>query len=401
MKVTHCPNCQTCFKVTDEQLKLYNGKVRCGRCAFVFNALNHLIEVEEMAAQTLHMPPNAIRQEAAAEKAAPRAVSVEETAAVTAVATATADTAEPPQPAVPAAAEPAPPPAEEQTPAPAEPDGATQAEAGDDNLFIPRAALQEALQTGAVAAETEAAAEVAAASTDAAEEIEIKAPAFADEESPTPAPPEQPVRAGFYVEPELDLDVSPPHELDEEPAQRPSRVFKPIAELNEPLIADEPPASRLKPLWLAGSALAVLLLTGQIAYLNRTQLATSLPGLKPVLEAGCRAVGCTIPLPADDSLISIESSELTPDGNQPNLIRLTATLLNKAEFDQALPLLELTLTDTNDQVVVKRVFEPAAYLDKSQPATSMPAKTELQALISLDTGETKAAGYRLFLFYPK
>ena len=49
----HCPNCQTCFKVTDEQLKLYSGKVRCGCCAFVFNALNHLIEVEEMAAQTL------------------------------------------------------------------------------------------------------------------------------------------------------------------------------------------------------------------------------------------------------------------------------------------------------------------------------------------------------------
>lgn len=399
MKVTHCPNCQTCFKVTDEQLKLYNGKVRCGRCAFVFNALNHLIEVEEMAAQTLHMPPNAIRQEAAAEKAASRAVSVEETAAVTAVATATADTAEPPQPAAPAAAEPAPPPAEEQTQTPAEPDGATPAEAGDDNLFIPRAALQEALQTGAVAAEAETAVEVAT-STDAAEEIEIKAPTF-DEESPTPSTPEQPARAGFYVEPELDLDVSPPHELEEEPSQRPSRVFKPIAELNEPLIADEPPASRLKPVWLAGSALALLLLVGQLAYLNRTQLAISLPGLKPALEAGCRALGCSIPLPADDSLISIESSELTPDGSQPNLIRLTATLLNKAEFDQALPLLELTLTDTNDQVVVKRIFEPSAYLDKSQPATSMPAKAELQALISLDTGETKAAGYRLFLFYPK
>jgi hypothetical protein len=31
----------------------------------------------------------------------------------------------------------------------------------------------------------------------------------------------------------------------------------------------------------------------------------------------------------------------------------------------------------------------------------MLAKAETQALLSLDIGDTKAAGYRLFLFYPK
>ena len=64
-------------------------------------------------------------------------------------------------------------------------------------------------------------------------------------------------------------------------------------------------------------------------------------------------------------------------------------------------MLELTLTDTSDQTVVRKVFEPSSYLDKSHPVSAMLAKSELQANLALDIGDLKAAGYRLFLFYPK
>jgi predicted Zn finger-like uncharacterized protein len=36
--ITHCPQCQTSFKVKAEQLKVANGLVRCGSCLNVFNA---------------------------------------------------------------------------------------------------------------------------------------------------------------------------------------------------------------------------------------------------------------------------------------------------------------------------------------------------------------------------
>ncbi|MDA3869379.1 MAG: zinc-ribbon domain-containing protein, partial [Gammaproteobacteria bacterium] len=36
---TICPHCQTVFKVSDEQLSLADGYVRCGICKEVFNAL--------------------------------------------------------------------------------------------------------------------------------------------------------------------------------------------------------------------------------------------------------------------------------------------------------------------------------------------------------------------------
>lgn len=43
--VTNCPNCQTQFVVTDEQLSQHNGKVRCGHCLHVFDATKELVDV--------------------------------------------------------------------------------------------------------------------------------------------------------------------------------------------------------------------------------------------------------------------------------------------------------------------------------------------------------------------
>lgn len=429
MKVTHCPNCQTCFKVTNEQLKLYNGKVRCGRCAFVFNALNHLIEVEDMSAQTLHMPPNALRQEKAEKPAEKVLEQPAETISPPSPAPeqkANAEVAPQPETGISITTEqPAEPAAEPETPptAPVEVEAEPAATASDSesdeldtNPFIPRAALQEALSGDgnglAIDSDTEATPSPSSNTQDSFdEEIEITAPNDGLDFTSQPIAENEPATAGnettqpaarpFYVEPELDLDVSPAHELEEEAPKRPSRVFKPIADLSAPEPVLMETEDRFRPVWLVGSVVAVLLLVGQIVFANRTQITVGFPGLKPALEAICRGFGCSIPLPADDTLISIESSELNPEANQPNLIRLSATLLNRAEFDQALPMLELTLTDTNDQTMVRKVFEPSTYLDKSHPALAMPAKAELQANLALDIGDLKAAGYRLFLFYPK
>jgi len=41
---TECPSCHTYFKITPEQLKIAEGKVRCGSCDHVFNALSSLAE---------------------------------------------------------------------------------------------------------------------------------------------------------------------------------------------------------------------------------------------------------------------------------------------------------------------------------------------------------------------
>jgi predicted Zn finger-like uncharacterized protein len=54
--VTNCPNCQTQFIVTDEQLNQHSGKVRCGHCLHVFDAKEELVDVNAADAEVLDDP---------------------------------------------------------------------------------------------------------------------------------------------------------------------------------------------------------------------------------------------------------------------------------------------------------------------------------------------------------
>lgn len=49
---TRCPRCQTIFRITPEQLQARAGKVRCGHCQAIFNALETLIEETPAAPAT-------------------------------------------------------------------------------------------------------------------------------------------------------------------------------------------------------------------------------------------------------------------------------------------------------------------------------------------------------------
>jgi predicted Zn finger-like uncharacterized protein len=52
---TTCPSCHAVFRVTPEQLDARGGKVRCGKCAFVFNAFDTLVTPIETV--SLMAPP--------------------------------------------------------------------------------------------------------------------------------------------------------------------------------------------------------------------------------------------------------------------------------------------------------------------------------------------------------
>lgn len=59
MLTTQCPNCGTAFRVTPEQLKARAGKVRCGQCNGVFNALENLQDAAPPAASAAEPAPAA------------------------------------------------------------------------------------------------------------------------------------------------------------------------------------------------------------------------------------------------------------------------------------------------------------------------------------------------------
>ncbi len=166
-------------------------------------------------------------------------------------------------------------------------------------------------------------------------------------------------------------------------------------------IEDTPKKRRFFWLWLIGT---LLLLTGlgmQGLYFYRSDLAAHYPEFKPFLQQFCGVLRCTIRLPANPDLLSIETSNLEADPQQANLVALNAILRNRAKLAQEYPQLELTLTDTQDQMIARRIFTPGEYAKGADLNRGMAPNEEVTVKLNLDLGDLKAAGYRVFLFYPQ
>jgi predicted Zn finger-like uncharacterized protein len=154
-------------------------------------------------------------------------------------------------------------------------------------------------------------------------------------------------------------------------------------------------------LWLAGSAFLLLLLVAQSLVYFRDVIARDMPGLKPMLSTYCNVFGCRITLPRNADLITIESSDLKQMPDRPDEIVFAALLRNRAGYAQAYPTLELTLTDSADQAVVKRLIQPPEYvLDKNHIEQGIAPLEEVNVRLRLATDKVTAIGYRLFIFYP-
>jgi predicted Zn finger-like uncharacterized protein len=168
----------------------------------------------------------------------------------------------------------------------------------------------------------------------------------------------------------------------------------------EPEVWDEPeeeaPPRRWP--WALGIVLLLFLGAGQLLYLFRVELAVLMPELRAPLTATCAALGCDVPYPHRPELMAIESSDLAPVDKE--RLHLTATLRNRAPFAQAYPHLELTLTDTDDAPMLRKVLAPADYLPAGKSAAFFALRDEVAVSLHLETPGLSAVGYRLYLFYP-
>lgn len=207
---------------------------------------------------------------------------------------------------------------------------------------------------------------------------------------------------------QLDMSAAEPA-ASRPPSRPPAPAAKPTP--REPIkpvpvpefLEDEPPRSRLRFLWGFLALLALLGLAGQLVLYFRTEVALLVPQLRPYLVATCRVYGCTVRLPRRPELMSIESSDLQADPGHENLIILNAVIRNRAPFPQEYPDLELTLTDENDQAVVRRVLVPADYVSgsrRSGPTSGIGPGAEVVVRLHFDTSRVRATGYRLYLFFP-
>lgn len=153
-------------------------------------------------------------------------------------------------------------------------------------------------------------------------------------------------------------------------------------------------------LWLSLSLLMATALAAQAAFAWRTDLAIAYPQSRAWLAKACALAGCRVSPPALSAYLHIEASDLKAvDAGAPNEIELTASIRNRAPIELAYPAFELTLTDGLDQAIGRRVLLPREYLRDAGEAMIKPG-AELGVHLFLDTGVLRAAGYRLYLFYP-
>jgi hypothetical protein len=158
---------------------------------------------------------------------------------------------------------------------------------------------------------------------------------------------------------------------------------------------------RLTGVLAAAIPLLLLVLAFQVVIHFRDAIAAHWPATKPALARACSALGCTVRPLRDATGLAIDASDLQADAAHKGLLILTATLRNRAPWPVAYPNIELTLTDSQDQAVVRRALTPAEYVGgTADPSAGIPANGEIAVKLFIDASATTQSGYRLFLFYP-
>ena len=291
---TRCTSCGTIFRVVQDQLKVSEGWVRCGRCDEVFNALHGLFDLEHES------PPEW--------EGAPRTDGGESSTGAAS-------------------------------------NGRDNGNGNRRDLSNPALAPAPDAEVADihVASHAQAASEQVDFtpenwSVDAAPPVEIStknSPAnVAEEESKQHA-----VLAAIPA-----IDQPMPAEPTPEFVQQTQRQAR---WQSRPAIAT---------LW-AVTLVLVLLLAMQVLYHFRDLAVSRWPNLKPGLTSLCAALDCVIAAPRRIDNVAVENSALTR-GAAPDSLRLALTLHNRGPYPVAVPSIDLSLTNMGGQLIARRTLSP-------------------------------------------
>ncbi len=152
-----------------------------------------------------------------------------------------------------------------------------------------------------------------------------------------------------------------------------------------------------------GSAVLALVLLLQAAVLFRTELITRWPQLRPTLVQVCDLYGCSVGWPTRAELLAVVGTELQAIPGT-DILELTAVVRNRASFRVALPAVEITLTDTNNRTLARKVFAPVDYLASSGEPSSrinegLGAGGDYIVRITFEARGLNAAGFVVYPFY--
>lgn len=348
---TRCTACGTIFRVVQDQLKISEGWVRCGRCQEVFNALEGLFDLER------EPPP---------QRPQPRPVEPEAPALVRPSATDDGDSTQSQQRSADVIER------DPELPATNESDVL-------DSRFLRR---ELGLQPDAPEEEEEQAAPFDFADAQFPEELMHAATRPGDALEQQPAQPPR-------------IRQNKLRTRTRKPGAKPEPVAPQFVRHAEQAERWRSPAVRGL---LAGLVLALMLtLVAQVAYQWRDLVAAEFPQARLYLARVCEHTGCTLQAPRRIDDLVVESSTLVKANGGSEAYRLTVVLRNRSHLPIMLPAVELSMTDATGLLVTRRALSPTDFHLK-QSELGAGAESTLQALLT--TGSQRVAGYTVEIFYP-
>ncbi|MBP7566480.1 MAG: DUF3426 domain-containing protein [Burkholderiaceae bacterium] len=410
-QITRCPACGTLFRVVADQLKISDGWVRCGHCAEVFDAPLHFIDEHALAAPSPEaamarhdassmtaaddvgaaMPPDSYEQ--SADAAPPMPVTAFAAGSLAGV---------------------------ERGPgaeSPSEADDAVASRAREEDSEVDIAGASAAAQPAevstqpAVAVDDAIRPEVDAThEPDAITASELQAwRRRRDAEVQADADAlDQAVEGRMDQSAVIDFDTSVSGDGAQDTAA--SAAVPYAADTDQ---ADDTPAPAFvrqaerrafwgQPRVRALMSVLVLALIGalgaQLILVERDRIAAHVPAARSLLQQACAVLGCEVGALRQIESVQVEGSSFTR--LRPDTYRLGLVLRSSARVDIAMPSVELTLTSTQGQTLLRRVLSPT---DMGAPPT-LNAQSEWvgDLPLSLDDPQvaSRVSGYTVLPFYP-
>ncbi len=418
--VTRCTSCGTLFKVVADQLKISDGWVRCGQCSCVFDAQSNLVEALKPATQNMPLTPSITLPAPVPSPTAHSAsdsdsiresvLDAKDTEALLAAFASVGVVITPPD-----------------RPASSRPGLAPQAD--DDSFSFSEFA--PVLQAPASSRSQPAALDRSKSKASEAEpepEPEpsyLEAPSFlpgdlrnrnelhsdAGPSSSSWTASEYPVRAAPA---DGDIFDSQPPALLTLPGEGQTSIEANTQQAMPEFVQQAQRAARWRSPWVRFGLgmLALLLLAGlaiQLALHDKDRIAAQWPDTRPWLTKLCEHAGCRVQAFKRIEAITVDASSFNRiNNNNPQLetithsYRLGVTLKNIDAVPVALPHVELSLQDAQDQPILRRVLSPAdlgSALETLAPSQDMAGNLTLQ-ISTTDLANRRIQGYRVLAFYP-
>jgi len=147
-------------------------------------------------------------------------------------------------------------------------------------------------------------------------------------------------------------------------------------------------------LWILGGVLLLILVLWQIKVFYFDDLAQA-PSTRPLLVTVCGWLGCKVPARSAPKLIKLAGTQVNQHPEVPGALQVTVKLANRADFTQALPPLEVTLTDKAGEIVGRRTYSAGEY--RTDKAVALDPKQTKSVFIDLAQPDPAAVGYEVQL----